>query len=686
MSLRKEPLVLVATVIVVGLLVWSSLGDKPRTTRGKGAARPDLVVQRVPDVALATPAARDLGRLTRDLFSPPRDTHPLPPLDIDPPPLAPLSAVFPPPMPGPAPAQYGILLRADALPAAVAGLFATDVASAAELAGGEELSGASPPGATGATGDASNGAKPAAQAPEDALNAEQRAAQVAGYKRLYDWLRIDNGQIRYGQIRNKDKFALKARKDDALDFVEIDPVTGLAMHGQAFNFPRPRVNEFHFADTVPNRIFERQREFGETVTPGQYGIVMTFADECVASRNEASEALDIAIAMYKLADSVSPKDPAPKLGLARCYELKFDFEAAYAQLESLLKEYEHSPEVKVRMGQLEARLRLFDSAEQRFVEALRGVRQSFEGQWAYGRYLLDRNRAGEALEHLELAHKFEPPAERQMQRLDSRLDLAAARLANGKLDGGEGASGMYDSALSIEARDSRALGGKLAVLVVKRAPTDAALVLGRDQASFEMLLAEGLAKIQAKKWTEARDSLLAAADADPLRAYAAWRALSWLAEVTGYPAEAMRYVDLALEAAPDDAWALYQRGRLLFQRDDPEGAQRDFKAALDRELAFTDAIASLAEIAAQAGRETDAEMYFGRALELDPARAELLARRGYNLLGLNDSGRAETCFKAAKALDDNEPAARAGLAWCAYRRNDPESAIVEFRKLDDARR
>ncbi|HTF87844.1 MAG TPA: tetratricopeptide repeat protein [Planctomycetota bacterium] len=689
MSLRKEPVVLVATVIVVGLLVWSSLEDKPRTTRAKGAANPDLVVQRVPDVALVTPVQRDLGRLTRDLFSPPSDTHPLPPLDIDPPPLAPLSAVFPPPMPGPAPAQYGILLRADATPTAVAGLFATDLASAAELAGGEELSGASPGSSASALAALGyvNGGKPAAQAPEDALNAEQRAAQVAGYKRLYDWLRLDNGPIRYTQIRNKDKFALKARKDDPLVFVEIDPVTGLLMNsGMVVTAERPRVNEFHFADTVANRISERQREFGETVTPGQYGSVMAFADECVASRNESSEALDIAIAMYKLADSVSPKDPAPKLGLARCYELKFDFEAAYAQLEALLKEYEHSPEVKVRMGQLEARLRLFDSAEQRFVEALRGVRQSFEGQWAYGRYLLDRNRAGEALEHLELAHKFEPPAERQTQRLDSRLDLAAARLANGKLDGGEGASGMYDSALSIEARDSRALGGKLAVLVVKRAPTETALVLGRDQAGFEMLLAEGLAKIQAKKWTEARDTLLAAADADPLRAYAAWRALSWLAEVTGYPAEAMRYVDLALEAAPDDAWSLYQRGRLLFQRDDPEGAQRDFKAALDRELAFTDAIASLAEIAALAGRETDAEMYFGRALELDHSRAELLARRGYNLLGLNDSGRAETCFKAAKALDDNEPAAQAGLAWCAYRRNDSDSAKVEFRKLDDARR
>ncbi|HUR27062.1 MAG TPA: tetratricopeptide repeat protein, partial [Planctomycetota bacterium] len=382
-------------------------------------------------------------------------------------------------------------------------------------------------------------------------------------------------------------------------------------------------------------------------------------------------------------ETITPNDPAPRLGLARCYELKFDFESAYSQLESLLTKYEHSPEIQVHLGQLEARLRLFASAEQRVVDALRGARQSFEGQWAYGRFLLERGRAAEALEHLELAHQFEPPAEQQAQRLGVRLDLAAARFANGKLDA---AGSMYDSALAIEPKDSRALAGKLAILVVKKAPTTAAVLLGRDQAGFEMLLAEGLAKLQAKQWAEARDGLLAAADADPLRAYAAWRALSWLAEVTGYPAEALRYVELALEAAPDDAWSLYQHGRLLVQREDPEGAKRDFKAALDRELAFTDAIASLGEIAAAVGRPEDAEMYFGRALDLDSARSELEARRGYNSLSMNDTARAEACFKRARALDASEPGMLAGLAWCAYRKSDADGAIVAFRKLDDDRR
>lgn len=684
MSLRKEPLVLCATLLGVGLMVYTGLPSKTRTAPRRGT-KPDLEVQRIPDVSLATPAARDLGKLSRDLFSPPRDTHPLPLLDIDTPPNGPLTAVFPPPMPGPRPAQYGKLLRASAMPVPVAGLFATDVASAAELSTDQEAPAANAVAGLGYVGDRK---KPAAAKDQDALTSEQRAAQLAGYKRLYDWLRIDDNAPRFGQIRNKDKFALKNRAEEAVIFLELDPVTGLEKFpgNPPIPYERARVNEFHFAETIANKIQERRREFGDKVTPGQYPSLMNFADECVQSRNEAAEALQIAIEMYRLADTVSPNDPAPHLGLARCFELGFDFEAAYAELETVLRKYENSPEAAVRMGELEARLRLFDSAEKRFEDALRGAQQNFAGQSAFGRFLLARGRVEEALLHLELAHRYEPPAEYQALRLDVRLELAAARFANGKLDGNDGAGAMYDSALSIEAKDPRALAGKLAIAAVKRGAADDSMLLGRDQAGFEMLLAQGLLEIRATQWTAARDSLLAAADADPLRAYGAWRALSWLAEVTGYQAEAMRFVELALEAAPDDAWSLYQHGRLLFQRDDPEGAAREFKAALDRELAFTDAIAGLAVIAASQNNLADADMYFGRALELEPTRAELEGRRGYNYLLLNDVARAEACFKRSQELNGDEPGARAGLAWCAYRKGDFGRAIELFRALDDARR
>lgn len=678
MNLRKEPLVFVATVAIVGLVAYSNLGSSARNAPAKRATKPDLIAQPVPDVELTRPQSRDLGRIDRDLFSPPRDTHPLPLLDIDAPPLAPLSGVFPPPMPGPSPAQFGRLLRADATPTPVAGLFATDVESAGAFAGDE---------ITDVTQAADPRTESVASA-QDALTAEQRAAQMAGFKRLYDWMRLDDGAPRFGRIRNADKFGLRQRREEPVKFVELDPLTGAERFpGQEpIPFERGRVTEFHFAETTANRILERRREFGDSVTSGQYTAVMAFADQCVASRGEAREALDVARQMYALADTVGALDPAPRLGLARCAELSFDFETAFAELEALREKHAHRPEVHVRLGELEARVRLFESAERRFEEALRLARSNFEAQFAYGRFLMARGRAVEALEHLELAHQFEPPAEFLEQRLSARLELGGARLANGKLDGADGARAMFDSAVSIAPGDSRALAGRIAVEVCRRGNVPAEWVLGKDQAEFEMLLATGLARMQSKQWVEARDALLAAADADPLRAHGAWRALSWLAEVTGYPAEALRFVELSLEAAPDDAWSLYQHGRLLAQRDDPRGAERDFRAALDRELGFTDAIAALAVIAVDGGRFADADLYFGRALELDPKRAELESRRGFNHLALGDGARAEEAFKRAQALDANEPGARAGLAWCAYRRNDPGRAVELLRGLDDARR
>jgi hypothetical protein len=161
-----------------------------------------------PDVSLAQPAVRDLG-VRRDLFSPPRDTHPLPPLDIEPLPLAPLTALFPPPLPAPAPEHYGKFLRASAAPVAVAGLFATDADSAAQLSEDQ----------------APVEAAPGALAIDDALTGDQRAAQLEGLKKLYDWFRRDDGAPRFGNIRNPDKFGLRQRQDEALLFLEINPAT-----------------------------------------------------------------------------------------------------------------------------------------------------------------------------------------------------------------------------------------------------------------------------------------------------------------------------------------------------------------------------------------------------------------------------------------------------------------------------
>ena len=64
------------------------------------------------------------------------------------------------------------------------------------------------------------------------------------------------------------------------------------------------------------------------------------------------------------------------------------------------------------------------------LEAERPERTHWEVQWAFGRFLADRGDHEGALEHLRLAHRFEP-AENRLGRIGIRYDLGATLLATG---------------------------------------------------------------------------------------------------------------------------------------------------------------------------------------------------------------------------------------------------------------
>lgn len=685
MNVRKEPLVLFATVVVVGLLVWPTLAQKSAGPKARKTTKLEVEKQGALAVDVALPAARDLGRFSRDLFVQPRDTQPLPPLDLAVLPMGPLTALRPPPAPAPRTSLFHKFLHADPTPTAVPNLFVTG--TAAEDAMALEDPELEAPAAGDDPLTALKGAN--ASVKDEALTPEQREAQMASWKKLYDWIRLDDGAPRFGLIRNEDRFGLRQRTAEKVLFIEVDPATGQEkFKGQEpIPYERARVTELQFAGTVSNHIQEQRQAIGKTITPGQYTAVMEFANWCVSMRSQASEALEVAEEMFRLAQSVAVDDPAPRLGVARCYEAGFEFEKAFEEYQSLLAgAFAHRPEVHVRLAQLESRFRLFDSAEARLREAARIGRTSWEVQWALGRFLYERGRYDEALEHLELAHKFEPGVEEKEARVGIRLDLAAARTAIGKLGDAEGALAMFDQVLQVDSGEQRGLAGKLATSLLEGKPAPSVGAIAQDQVGFELLIDRALADLAKKDYVAARDQLVAAAEADPLRADVAWRALSWLAEITGYPGEALRWIEQAYEADPTDPYTLYQRGRLLLARDDPEGAERDFKAALDREAAFVDVLVALADLNWRRGNNELAERYFDRALLIDESPASVHARRGVNFLGMHDAARAEQSFKRALALDGNQPAARAGIAWCSYVRGDAPKAIEQLAGLDDARR
>lgn len=669
MELRKEPIVFAVAALALSGLAWSALSaDVTRRASQKKAEGLPIASNPAPDVASALPTTRLSKLAARDLFSPPSDSRPLPPLGLEPPPLTPLDSIAPPPVPGPDSRLWGQFLRVQASTVAVPDLFAVE---------------------EDALDDGAEASAPVAPTKTAALAPEELAARLTAWKRTYDWFRI--GEYRFGQIRNPDRFRLAKRADEDLLFIEFDPEKGAPRFpGQSpMKVPRKTVAEFDFAATIPNEIERRRISFGDPLSASEYDAALQYAAWCVEQRFETPRALEAAAEMYARAAKVLAEDPAPRLGLARVHEAAFRFEEAFQIYRGLLDgTMRNNAQVLVRLGELQARFRLFGEAEATLRDAEKYGRTSWQAQAALGEFLLARGRSREAVEHLRLANQFEPSgAEEKRDRARLRASLGAGLIAIGEVTA---AAEWFEKALQVDPTSDAARAGLASVRVLApdlaaRGSTDT----GLEAKGFERLFATGIElarKPDAASARAARDSLLAAAAQDPLRAPLAHRTLSWLAEATGHPDEALRFVDQALEGDPTDAWSHFQRGRLLAARDDLDGAAESLRAALALDADFADALAWLGDVAHRRGDLTGADKYLERAIALDPSLVRAAVLRGVTLLEADQIADADPVLKRAVLRDGEEPAARGAMAWVQYRLGDPTEALTRLAELDDARR
>jgi tetratricopeptide (TPR) repeat protein len=445
---------------------------------------------------------------------------------------------------------------------------------------------------------------------------------------------------------------------------------------------RTDLASFGFADTVANDIEVREKKIGPELTRGTFEPALLLAGYCIEKRLDAPRALTIAEELYGAAAKYDPKDPEPRIGLARCYEAGFRFEEAFKVYRELLAGFEHHEEVHVALAELEERFLLHDQAEAR----LRAARQMNSGSWignyGLGRFLALRGQAAEALGYLKTANQ-NVPADKELMpvRVAIRTTLADAHFALGDLNEAEAA---YRSALAADAKYERAQAGLLATQVLAGKPV--AAEVAAEGAGFELLLARGVAALMAGQHESARGLLRLAVDADPLRAHEAFAALSVLAEITGNAEEAMHLADEALERDPTNPFAQFQKGRLLGLQDDYEGARAALLGALEQELDFMDALVALGDVAFRLGRFEDAERYLERAVTVDDTRAEVHALRGLNLLRLGSIGAARTSFERALELERTEPTATAGIAWCFYLEGNSTEALTRIADIEEQRR
>jgi hypothetical protein len=335
MKVRQEQVVFGASVLLLGAMGYGMM--RGGATAVRGAARASEAVERTrfraPDPAVAAPNAAH-PPLERELFLPPRDTTPLPPLELVEPPRERLALLLPPTDPGPAPAAYGKLLRRALAPVDLPDLFAerAEGEEAVEdeaffgLAGKDEQPAALVPGGAEQDDD-----------PMSELTPTERTQLVAGYKQRYDWIQRGPGETWFGRIVNPDRYGLEidpARASEALQFVRVDPATGRETYANIGAPPlaveRASIGGFGFAETFANEIELGARAIGETLTRGSFEESLALARLAIERRLEAPRALAIAEELYRRAAAYDPKDPEPRLGLARCLEAAFRFEDAFA--------------------------------------------------------------------------------------------------------------------------------------------------------------------------------------------------------------------------------------------------------------------------------------------------------------------------------------------------------------------
>jgi tetratricopeptide (TPR) repeat protein len=676
MKLRQEQIVFAIVLVILAALFASSSskGKAPATRRGTDK---ELVRHAAP-----TPLAdATVARHEQELFSPPRDSRPLPPLPFVEPPLPPLPAVAPPPAPGVESELFGALLRTPPLRMDTAGLFDDE----AEVAIDDDS----------ALGDLEigDGVDP------QALEPQERRELESLYRRLYDTIVLEDLGLLYGRITNEDPYGLKdeARAGEPLEFGEVDPTTGRPRFpGQApIAFQRTRVREFALAQTLENDLRQAFHDAPTTATPTTWRDMIELAERCIEERLAFEDTLVFAAELYRRVAAFRPEDPAPILGLARVHEAAFDFEKAFTEAELAVERFGFRPEPHVVLAGLERTFLMFDQAEARLRQAVSVESGTYVASAALGDFLVSRGRFAEALE--PLARAFERlPAEAGLRRERQAVsrDYAAALLGAGRLPE---AIAMYGAMLRTDASDQVALaglvaaellGGSLGEFDVPTWASDSTEASdGPSELSFELLVNRGLVAARSGEFAAALKDLDAAQRADPLRAVFALRGKSWIAERAGDLERSLEFVEQALDAQPGDVWCLLQRGRLRIEAEDYAGARADLRAALETNAELVDALGLLGWLEYLEKRHQDAERFFERALTLEERngakRADLWLRRGLALVSGGSVIEAREALQRALELAPDDAVATGARAWCNYLLGEAEEAIIQLRQMDD---
>jgi len=449
-----------------------------------------------------------------------------------------------------------------------------------------------------------------------------------------------------------------------------------------------KVREIRLADTLRNAIERRKRAF--TPGPGrlvEHGALIQWLLE---QARETSWVYDEALAQADLFLKVSAGDLEGLRWQQRVLRAKGDLVREFALLEGITGPLRETAFRYEGLGTVKAQLGLHADAEQDLRKATVLAPMDARPYGALAEYLRQRGRMREARDATKRAEETFGSLLDVSDKVRIGRTIVSCHLGLGDLPKARAARKLLpadvpqhylDGCIAYAAGDLAAALGEFRQAVA-----------GDDRGAA--LLAQGATLLRQQQWQDAYDAFVAVADREPLLRHRACCGLALLHLRLGVLDAALGFCDRALEADPQDAYALYLRGRTLRKMGQLGPAGEALAGALRLNDDFVHAILEMAELhaarAAGAHGEEAAEAalaavrYGDRAVTLAPTKTvELYEKQALFEFAATDTAAAGTALAAARDAATTEADklfAKGAIAVVEYTRGNVEDSSAMLRR------
>lgn len=338
------------------------------------------------------------------------------------------------------------------------------------------------------------------------------------------------------------------------------------------------------------------------------------------------------------------------------------------------------------LGVIKARLGLWIEAEENLKEAARLTPSDARAHAALADFYRARGRSREAGASADRAEATLGSVQDAEVRREIERTIVSCRMLVGEL-----------AAISSIASDSPYIRGCISYAAGDMTAAAASFQqVGAGLDSSAALLGQAACLLNTGSFQEAYDLFVRVSDQDPLLRHRAMTGLALIFSRVSDFDTALTFVDRALEASPNDTYALYLRGRTMRLMGQYAAAQEaltqalvqhdDFVLAIVEMSLVQSGLASQAIGADQAAFLIGARRYMDRAVALSPEpELELLEMQGVCAFAAADSRSARKAFDNARDLastDAEKGYAKGALSVVSYSRGRVDDSIDQLERLE----